>query len=78
MLGLLEDTQEMVKVKTVQQLVYAYLKSDAFRKLGRASKIDYSDCLNIIEDGLGHIRDHDVIFYNCQDGKDFAQINGIT
>ena len=43
MLGLLEDTQKMVKAKTVQQLVYAYLKSDAFRKLGRASKIDYSD-----------------------------------
>ena len=55
MLGLLEDTQKMVKAKTVQQLVYAYLKSDAFRKLGRASKIDYSDCLNIIEDELGHI-----------------------
>ena len=55
MLGLLEDTQEMVKAKTVQQLVYAYLKSDAFRKLGHASQKDYHDCLSIIEDGLGHI-----------------------
>ena len=55
MLGLLEDTQEMVKAKTLQQLVYAYLKSDAFRKLGHASQKDYHDCLSIIEDGLGHI-----------------------
>ena len=55
MLGLLEDTQEMVKAKTVRQLVYAYLKSDAFRKLGHASQKDYYDCLSIIEDGLGHL-----------------------
>ena len=29
-------------------------------------------------DGLGHIGDHDGIFYNCYDGKDFAQITGLT
>ena len=55
MLGLLEDTQEMVKSKTVSQLVYAYLNSNKFRKLGRASEIDYSDCLSIIEKDLGHL-----------------------
>jgi integrase len=55
MLGLLEDTQEMVKSKTVRQLVYAYLNSNKFRKLGRASEIDYYDCLSIIEKDLGHL-----------------------
>ena len=29
-------------------------------------------------DGLGHIGNHDGIFYNCYDGKDFAQITGLT
>ncbi len=55
MLGVLEDKKEMVRAKTVQQLVHEYLKSDAFRKLGSASQNDYADCLSIIAEGSGHI-----------------------
>jgi|TARA_B100001540_G_scaffold273018_1_gene257663 kynurenine formamidase len=29
-------------------------------------------------DGLGHIGTTDAIFYNCYDGKEFAQITGLT
>ena len=29
-------------------------------------------------DGLGHIGTTDPIFYNCYDGKEFAQITGLT
>ena len=53
MLGVLEDKKAMVKVTDIRQLISRYLDSSAFRKLGRASKIDYHDCLMIIEEDLG-------------------------
>ena len=55
MLDCMEKKKKLVKPKNVQQLVYRYLKSDAFRKLGSASQSDYCDCLSIIEDGSGHL-----------------------
>jgi len=53
MLGVLEDKKAMVKVTQIRQLIDRYMDSSAFRKLGRASKIDYHDCLRIIEKDLG-------------------------
>ena len=53
MLGVLEDKKAMVKVTNIRQIISRYLDSSAFRKLGRASKIDYHDCLMIIEEDLG-------------------------
>ena len=55
MLDSMEKKKKLVKPKNVQQLVYRYLKSDAFRKLGSASQRDYYDCLSVIEDGSGHL-----------------------
>ena len=55
MLGILEDTQAMVKAGNVRQLVAEYLSSTAFRKLGKASQQDYHACLGIIKDDVGHV-----------------------
>ena len=41
MLDSMEKKKKLVKPKNVQQLVFQYLKSDAFRKLGSASQRDY-------------------------------------
>ena len=53
MLDCMEKKKKLVKPKNVQQLVYQYLKSDAYRKLGSASQRDYYDCLMVINDDVG-------------------------